>query len=145
MDHTSTAVKSGREGWQPGRHAQVGTKPKRQLCSLGALVTSSSTHSLRDIQYRNCKFYIKRVKSQMHMSQQCHKVNLLSSTSARTLTLKVSVGGSWVWGWWTTFQQLIVKMSPKMSSTCWCAQGAHLVLLSLLATEHHHICFDSAY
>ena len=32
------------------------------------------------IQYRNCKFYIKRVKSQMHMSQWCHKVNLLSWT-----------------------------------------------------------------
>lgn len=83
------------KGWKPGRHAWGGTDQNVHFVLWGLRLHSpSSPHSLCDIRYHNCKLYIRRVKSQMHMSQQRHKVNLLSLISARTSAqLWVSVGG----------------------------------------------------
>lgn len=80
-------------GGSRGGMRKGGLGPNARFVLWGLRLPPALPHSLRDIQYRNCKFDIKRVKSQMHMSQQCHKVNLLSSISARTSTLYVSVGG----------------------------------------------------
>lgn len=60
-------------GWRAGRHARGLTEHARFVLWGLQLPPAPGV-----IQYRNCKFYIKGVKSQMHMSQRCHKVNLLS-------------------------------------------------------------------
>lgn len=115
------------KGWKPGRHARGGADQNVHFVLWGLrLHPPGSPHSLCDIRYHNCKLYIRRVKSQMHMSQQCHKMNLFSLNSARTSAqLQVSAAGR-RWGVWTKEEQLI-HISPDMG-----VQHASLLLFTLL-------------